>query len=76
MSVEAVTATDRDIARRASVTAALVVLVVLLLVALVYQRLSRRHDYATVLGRGARLEQRRVERVPWSPRSRVRCWRR
>jgi iron(III) transport system permease protein len=40
-------------------------LLVLLLIALAYQRLNRRHDYATVLGRGASFRQLRIGRTRW-----------
>jgi iron(III) transport system permease protein len=41
------------------------VLFVLLLIALVYQRLNRRSDYATILGRGASFRQLRIGRARW-----------
>jgi iron(III) transport system permease protein len=41
------------------------VLFVLLLVALAYQRLNRRNDYATILGRGASFRQLRIGRARW-----------
>jgi iron(III) transport system permease protein len=41
------------------------VLFVLLLIALVYQRLNRRTDYATILGRGASFRQLRIGRARW-----------
>jgi iron(III) transport system permease protein len=40
-------------------------LLVLLLIALAYQRLSRRNDYATILGRGASFRQLRVGPTRW-----------
>jgi iron(III) transport system permease protein len=41
------------------------VLVILLLVALAYQRLNRRTDYATILGRGANFRQLEIGRARW-----------
>lgn len=42
-----------------------VVLVILLVIALVYQRISRRFDYATILGRGTRYQQLSIGRTRW-----------
>ena len=41
------------------------VLVILLLIALAYQRLSRHTEYATILGRGASFRQLRIGRARW-----------
>jgi iron(III) transport system permease protein len=41
------------------------VLLVLLLIALVYQQLSRRSDYATILGRGANFRRLKIGRTRW-----------
>ena len=41
------------------------VLFILLLIAVAYQRLSRRHDYATILGRGASFRQLRIGWTRW-----------
>jgi len=42
-----------------------IVLVILLIIALLYQRVSRRFDYATVLARGARYEPLSIGRARW-----------
>src|SRR5262245_14451699 len=41
------------------------VLFILLLIAIAYQRLNRRNDYATVLGRGASFRQLQIGRTRW-----------
>ncbi len=42
------------------------VLVILLVIALAYQRVNRRFDYATVLGRGARFDRLSIGRWRWA----------
>ena len=50
------------------------VLFVLLLVAIVYQRLIHRYDYATVLGRGASFRPLRIGRSRWLISGACSCW--
>jgi iron(III) transport system permease protein len=50
---------------KAAMVLSTVVLLVLLAVAALYQRLNRRFDYATILGRGASFRRLRIGRARW-----------
>jgi iron(III) transport system permease protein len=50
---------------RAAMALSTVVLIILLVIAVFYQRLNRRHGYATILGRGASFRQLRIGRARW-----------
>jgi iron(III) transport system permease protein len=50
---------------KAAMVLSTVVLLILLVVAALYQRLNRRFDYATILGRGASFRQLRIGRSRW-----------
>jgi len=50
---------------KAAMALSTVVLIVLLVIAVLYQRLNRRYDYATILGRGASFRQLRIGRIRW-----------